>query len=353
MSITAAAPVTAVPVSAEPIYRLLFGRPLTQFLYSALELGLFEKLSKGSLDEKTLQAELSLARRPYTMLLGMAVAVGLLTKEGDQYANTAIAKHYLVQGSPFYLGGLLDHFKHQVFPAWDSLTTAIREDGPQIRSTTKNGTSTDIFQVTESLDDQTRWFIEAMHGLSVSDGLVLANAFDFSNVKRMVDVGGGSGALSLAVASCYPNLEAIVWDRPAVCQVAQEHIDQHGLEKRVKTLAGDAFADPIPESVDLILMSLFIHAFGLERATPLVKKAFEALPPGGTFLIYEPVLHPDGTGPMTALFSSLNMLVATPSGEDITAQAYQEWLKQIGFIDVFYKPLPAVRHVIGGFKPKR
>ncbi len=350
MTMTTAARLEKIPVSPEPLYRLLFGRPMTQILYAAYDFGLFELLSKAPQTQDDICARLDLPAHSAQMLIHTCAAIGLLKKEGDVFHNTALSENYLVHKKPFHLGGLLEHFRKHVYPAWDHLQEAVREDGPQMKdaSTTQKA---DIFQVTKGIDIDTELFIAAMHNLSVSDGLLLAEAFDFSRFSHLIDVGGGSGALSLAVASRFPHLRATVFDRPQVCALSERYIQEAGLETRVRTVGGDAFRDALPSGADILLMSLFVHAFGLKQSTPLLKRCFEALPPGGCLLIYEPVLDSSRTGPLTTLLSSLNMLVVTPSGGDVTAEEYRLWLQDNGFKDVFYKPIPAIRHLIGGYKP--
>ena len=339
-----------VSLNPEPLYRLLFGRCLTEALFTAHELKIFQLLSDGALTLGDFCARLHLPEHSAAMLLNLCVALGLLKKDDDRFANAPLAQDYLVEGRPFYLGGLMSHFRAHVFPAWDRLKQAIERDGPQIRG--RAGVDAgDIFQLTDTLDEDTRLFISAMHNLSISDGIVLAEQFDFSPYKQLVDIGGGSGALSLAVAGRYPSLQAIVMDRRSVCGIADRYIEEAGASAQVRTHAGNAFTDALPEGTDVFLLSLFIHAFGLEKARPIMEKCFQSLPSGGCVLIYEPMLDPARTGPLMTLWSSLNMLVVTPSGGDVTADDYRGWLQDIGFERVSYLPCPSIRHLVIGYKP--
>ncbi|OGR88948.1 MAG: hypothetical protein A2992_06910 [Elusimicrobia bacterium RIFCSPLOWO2_01_FULL_59_12] len=322
---------------------------MTQLLYAAWDLGLFQLLSKAPLTLAEICERLALPRHSTDMLLNTCVALGLLKKEDGSYANTPLSENYLVAENTFYLGGLLEHFRRHVFPAWDSFKEAIQQDRPQIVG---DAGKSDIFEATRRPDVDTELFIAAMHNLSVSDGLILAEGFDFSPFTRLLDIGGGSGALSLAVAERHPRIQAVVFDRPQVCSIAERYIQAAGLGSRVSTRPGDAFSDALPERADVVVLSLFIHAFGLKRSTPILEKCLCALPPGGCVLIYEPMLYPGRTGPLTTLLSSLNMLLVTPSGGDVTAQDYMQWLEKLGFESVFYKALPSIRHLVGGFKPK-
>src|SRR5437016_5777911 len=122
-----ASPLEKIPTSPEPLYRLLFGRPMTQILYTAKDLGFFEALSKAPQTLEQLCEPLSLPTHSTEMLLNSCVAIGLLKKEEGVYRNTVLSESYLVPKKPFYLGGLLEHFRHHVYPAWDHLREAVQE----------------------------------------------------------------------------------------------------------------------------------------------------------------------------------------------------------------------------------
>ena len=108
----------------------------------------------------------------------------------------------------------------------------------------------------------------------------LAAVLDLSGVLRL-DVGGGSGAVSIAFARETLGLECTIWELPAVCELAQAFIEKAGMAQQVSTLAGDMFDDPFPEGFDAILFSQILHDWSPETCRTLLARAWQALPPGG------------------------------------------------------------------------
>jgi SAM-dependent methyltransferase len=158
----------------------------------------------------------------------------------------------------------------------------------------------------------------------------LARSVDFSRRRLLLDVGGGSGVYSIAIARRHPALRAIVFDLPPVLEVARERIRGAGLEARVSTAAGDFFADPWPEGADAVLFSSVLHDWSPETCRRLLRKAADALPRGGLLVVREMFADDEGPGPLYAAMSSVTMLLET-EGENYPWRAYESWLEAAGF----------------------
>lgn len=339
----------AARVSPEVALRLLSGRFLTQVLLTTKDLQLFSRLAEGPLNAAELRADLHLPEDRLRMFLDANVALGLMTKKEDVYQLAPVAESYLVPGKAGYLGGLIEHFQTNVYPAWENLTLAIKESKPQVAG--ENG-STDIFSKSQESEEQARIYMEAAHSLGFADGAALADGFDFSSYHQLLDIGGGSGALSLAITKRYSGLEAVVFELPKICVMTERYIAKAGVACRVRTIAGDAFEDTLPGHPDIILISHFIHAFGRKHCEGLLRKCYDALSPGGCLLLVDPLLNADHTGPITTLLTNLTLLTIAPAAEAATALDYRHWLSRGGFQDVFDKPLASIRHLVGGYKPR-
>ena len=109
---------------------------------------------------------------------------------------------------------------------------------------------------------------------------------DFSRYQSVCDVGGATGALSVVLAQRYPHLQCTSLDLPVVQPIASRSIARAGLSDRVTAVSGDFFADPLPKA-DVITMGLILHDWNLARKLQLIKAAFDALPPGGAFIVIE------------------------------------------------------------------
>lgn len=178
-------------------------------------------------------------------------------------------------------------------------------------------------------------FWEAMHSASTFTARALAGAVDFRHFKRLLDVGGGSGAYDIELCRYYPHLHATVYDLPFVTEIAAEKIAQAQLSGRIDTAAGDFFADPtFPADHDAVLLSMILHDWDEAKDREILRKCYAALPSGGVVIISELLADDNKTGPVPAALMSLNMLIETEGGRNYTAGEYSAWLDEVGFGDI-------------------
>jgi ubiquinone/menaquinone biosynthesis C-methylase UbiE len=296
----------------------------------AHELDLFTRLSGGAgLTPSELTQALGIQERPAEMLLTGCAALGLLDKRGERYHNTPLAEEFLVQGKPYYFGGLVRMFDQRLYAGWGKLLEAVQTNRP---TTWNPDVQQSLFDGENPAMLATFW--EAMHSLSIFTARALGEALDFGRFTRLLDVGGGSGAFDMELCRRYPHLRATVYDLPGVVEIAAEKVRQAGLDDRIETAAGDFFADAsLPGEHDAILLSMILHDWSEVRDRELLRKCYAALPPGGTLMICELLVNDEKTGPAPAALMSLNMLIET-EGRNYTPAEYSTWLSEIGFQDI-------------------
>jgi cyclopropane fatty-acyl-phospholipid synthase-like methyltransferase len=200
-------------------------------------------------------------------------------------------------------------------------------------------------------DEWTTAFIAAMHRNATARAPVVVKAIGLKNVHRMLDVGGGSGAYSIAFARLNQNLRVELFDLPTVLPIAQNHIQQAGLSDRITTRAGDLRTDDLGSGFDLILLSAICHMLGADANQNLLERCFAALAPGGRVVIQDFILAPDRTAPLFATLFALNMLVGTPEGSTYTGDEYLSWLTETGFVDTRHVRLPGPTGLVLGSHP--
>jgi hypothetical protein len=197
-------------------------------------------------------------------------------------------------------------------------------------------------------------FWEAMHSISSSTGAALARAVSFKPFSRVLDVGGGSGAIDIELCKRHRHLRSTVYDLPHVAEIAAGKIAAAGLSGRIDTVGGDFFHDAAyPAGHDAIVLSLIMHDWSEADDRRILEKCFAALPSGGAVLICELLVNDQKTGPLPAALMSLNMLVETSGGRNYTAAEYSHWLKDIGFrkLRTVRLSAPGADGVVIGFKP--
>jgi ubiquinone/menaquinone biosynthesis C-methylase UbiE len=200
--------------------------------------------------------------------------------------------------------------------------------------------------------EEQRIFTEAMHSFSIQSGKAVAEAFDFSPYKELLDVGGGSGAYCIEAARRHPHLRAKVFDIPAALEIGREKIAEAGLSDRIETHSGDFFNQELPKGSDVILLSMILHDWTPEKNRAILRKCFDALPPAGALIVSELMMDDDKGGPVPAALMSLNMLIET-EGRNYTWSEYTSWLKEIGFIEIKRIPVqsPGANGLLIGHKP--
>lgn len=291
----------------------------SRVLLTGIELDVFTAVGDGALAGQ-MAARIGADLRSATMLLDALVAIGALIKRNDVYFNTADTARFLVAESPDYQRPGLMH-RVNLWRTWSTLTEAVRA-----------GTAVEIPGV-ERRDDEnwTTNFISAMHSIATRAALEMLRVCDAGDVRRMLDVGGGSGAVSIAFARTNPELRAEVLDQPAVVALADRYIAEAGLSDRVTAKVGDLMRDDLGEGYNLVVLSAICHMLSPAENRDLFRRSYRALNHGGRVLIREFIVGPDRTAPKQAALFALNMLVGTRAGSTYTEQEYREWLLEAGF----------------------
>ncbi len=293
----------------------------SRVLLTAVELDIFTAVGSGAAAAQVAE-KLGTHPRATEAFLHALAAMGALTKREGAFHNTAETARYLVAGSPEYARPALLHTVH-MWDSWATLTECVRR-------------GTAVLDPGVEAQDQpwTEAFIAAMHRNAGTAAEQTARAVGVRGVRRMLDIGGGSGAYSIAFAKAEPGLRAEVLDLAPVVGIARRHIRQAGLETRVTTRVGDLRVDEFGEGYDLILLSAICHMLGAEENQDLFRRCYRAMAPGGRLVIRDFILEPDKTAPKPAALFALNMLVATRSGSTYTEAEYGAWLRSAGFGEV-------------------
>lgn len=311
----------SMAVSAESYSNLMEtmrGFEESRVLLTAVELDVFTAVGGGATAAETAK-KLGTNARATETLLNALVAVGALAKKDGIFRNTPDTARYLVAGSPDYARPALMHTV-DMFNSWATLTDCVRR-----------GTAVPSPGV-ESQDQQwTASFIAAMHSGAKGTAEQVVRRVGVRGVRRLLDIGGGSGAYSIAFAQASPTLRAEVLDLAPVVPIAQKYIDEAGLADRISTRVGDLTVDEFGKDYDLILLSAICHMLDPEQNLDLFRRCYRALAPGGRIVIRDFILEPDKTAPKWVALFAINMLVGTKGGSTYTEAEYKAWLTGAGF----------------------
>jgi predicted O-methyltransferase YrrM len=310
-------------------------------LLTALELDIFTAVGDGANAEQ-IGTTIHANARAAGMLLNALVALGLLSKSGEDYKNTPESARFFVQSSKDnHRNGLLH--TANIWHRWSTLTDAVRSgtrvafDGNIDRDNDRNDTPA-----------WTRNFIAGMQRNAKDRAPLVVKALGTAGVRRILDLGGGSGAYSIAFAKACPDVQCEILDIPEVVPLTAEYVGQAGLLAQVSLRAGDMLRDDLGSGYDIIMLNAICHMFSEEQNRDIFRRAYQALAPNGRLVVQDFILNPDKTGPLHATLFSLNMLVATDAGASYSEPEYTHWMKAAGFTEVCRINLPGPSDLIAG-----
>jgi hypothetical protein len=344
-------PMTSPPPDPTHLMQLGMGFFGSRTLLSAVELELFTHLGNHSMTAGEIAERLRLHRRAVPDFPDALLALGVLERDGDGpdavYRNTPDSAHFLDKESPHYLGGILEMAAQRLYGFWNHLTEALQTGEPQ--NEVKH-TGEPVFAKLYAQPERLEQFMNAMAGISAANYKALAETFDFEPYRTLVDAGGATGQLSCMVAAAHPHMRCISADLPPVEPIARRRIEAAGLSDRVSTAAVDFFVDSLP-SADVVTMGQILHDFNLEKKKHLIRLAYEALAPGGAFIVVESLIDDARRTNAFGLLMSLNMLIEFGDAFDYSAADFEGWCREAGFERFEVIPLEGPSSAAVAYKP--
>jgi hypothetical protein len=325
---------TAVPDSAKlaqaqlRLMDLAFGFVTSQAFVAAHDLGLFDALTTRPATLDDISGKIGIRPVACRRLLMLLVNLGLVERDGDRFSNAEIGE-LCSSRSPIKLGAT-----SRINPFYamaGRLTHALREYAPQWQATL-GVTAADAFAALYADPVGLREFADLMNAISVPQGRLIAERFNFAPYSCIMDVAGGPGGQSIAIGVRHPHLRGIITDLEPVCVVARENIATAGLDQRFAAVAADLIAGPYPTGADVILLGHILHDWSDDVCCQILRNCAAALPAGGALLISESVLSNDFSGSTVAHVKDLLMLLANESGARERSEGeYRELLDAEGF----------------------
>jgi len=310
-------------------------------LMAAIELGLFTRLAQGADREDTLIAALGIQPLHGERLVVACIALGLIERDGEQLRNAADVERFLVEEQPGYAGAWM-LFTKPDWAQWGNLGEILSSgDAPEALSKA----------VADFTLKDARRYHRTTYSIGRGTGRLFLRQVDLSKRGKILDLGGGSGAYCIAAVKKYPALRACVFDLPPVCVVAAEFIEQNGLGDRIETVAGDFNIDPFPADADVVIMASNLPMCGREQIADIVRKAHDALLPGGEMHLIGETLNAARDGPADAAMWGLGQSVANSFGLAHSVTEVEGYFAAAGFSRISTTEfVPAILTRTAGFK---
>ncbi|HWU86133.1 MAG TPA: methyltransferase [Kofleriaceae bacterium] len=316
----------------EAFYRVLGGYTFFQLLHAAVELDLFTLLSqRGPMTHGQIAEALGLEDRATRVLLLGCTVLGLIKLRRGRYRNSLVAARHLSRDSGTNIISMVE-WQHAInYRPMFHLADALRANRNEGLAAIEGPGST-LFAKLANHPKLETIFHRAMDEQSDNLARSFVEQLDFAGYRRVADVGGGNGAYLIEIARANPHLQGVVVDLPSVCELAAENIRSSGLADRLGTSPGDCFANELPRDVDCFLFAHFLTLWSEARNQQLLRDAYDALPEGGSVVIYNIMQEDSRSGPLSCAIGSTYFL-AIATGESLlwTWQEYCDWLTRAGF----------------------
>ncbi len=309
------------------LFDLCAGFVYAQILFACVEVELFERLADGPLSLATLAARTGLPLDAAGRLLDAAIALRLLEKRGGRYGLGVHGAAYL--GNPG-IGAMIRHhamlYRDLADPVallkGDVTDTELARFWPYAAAATPQALAGAAVEPYSALMSTSQ--------LMIADDVL--DAHSFPQGTCLLDVGGGGGDFLVAAARRRPDLRVILLDLPAVAVRAEARFARERLGGRATAVGGDFKRDVLPGGADTVSLVRVAHDLADEALDALLGRILDALPPGGTFLLAEPMAETAGAERVGAYFAMY--LLAMRQGRPRTVADLSARLRQAGFVDV-------------------
>jgi SAM-dependent methyltransferase len=302
-------------LDADHIASLCRGFMTSRLMLTAAELDLFSTLTGQWFSVADVAAPRGWNEKALRVVLDALVASGFLEKRAETYSTTEMCSTFLSRNSA---ESILDQALEgaRLWKDWSCLTETVVGTGLTPRT------------------DPVRAALGTLDTLAARLSPGIAALVRPETARRFLDVGGGSGAYTIAFLARDRSLRATLFDRPEVLEVSREYLRDVELEEQVTLVPGDLTRDEFPEDQGMVLLSAVIHLLSLEQVEDLLRRTYRALVPGGRVVIRDYVMSPDRVKPRAGAIFAVNLLVSTANGGTYTFPEIRLCLAAAGFVDI-------------------
>jgi len=310
------------------LYQMAIGHYVSRALHLAAKLKLADLTAGAPRSAEELARETATDPSALRRVLRLLVSAGVFEESASgAFSPTALgsALRSDVPGSAWAMVMLFAGVAIQ--DGWKELEYCVRTGQPAFRKHSPTGDAFSQFDA-----EQAAIFDRAMATFAPQSAAAIAGAYDFSQFERLMDVGGGNGALLIGILRANPKLRGVVFERPEAATGARKNLEEAGLAARCEVVSGDFFQS-VPAAADAILSKHVIHDWNDEQATAILKNCRKALRGGAKLLIAEGVYpaRVDTSLPSRgAAANDVNMLVST-GGRQRSEDEFRALYESAGF----------------------
>jgi hypothetical protein len=298
---------------------------MSRLLFVAAQLGLADHLASGPQTAEAVAASTGSHPPSLYRVMRTLASLGLFTEDDQhRFALTPLGETLKTGAPGSARATVLTLAGDLIWRAYEELPYSVQTG----KSGLKKAIGTSLFDWLSTRPEDAALFSETMVGFHNMEPAAVAESYDFSGIKTLMDVGGATGHMLTAVLGRHPDVRGILFDLPHVVRDAPAFIGARGLTDRIAIKSG-SFFDAVPEGADAYLMSHVIHDWTEDLCVKILGNCRKAMGPNGRLLLVEMVLPPGDT-PHPGKMLDIMMLVG-PEGQERTPEEYRALLDKAGF----------------------
>lgn len=327
----------------ELLNRMITGYWTTQAVYVAAKLKIADLLADGPRSAEDLARATGTHAPSLYRLLRALASMGMFAETGSSLFEITPLAALLRRDAPGSQWALAVMSGEEHYKAWGELLYSVQTG--KIAFDKLYGMP--VFDFLSRNVEQAKVFDAAMVGVHGREASAMVDAYDFSGIKVLADVGGGNGSLLTAVLQAHPAMSGLLYDLPGVAGRATANLVAAGLGDRCEIIGG-SFFESIPSGADAYLMRHIIHDWDDEKSLTILKNIHRAMAADARLLVVEGVIPP-GNEPNFGKLLDLTMLTI-PGGKERTEVEYRDLFQSAGFELTRIVPTSAEVSVIEGKK---
>jgi len=307
----------------------MFGLIDNKALFIAVELGLPDRLADGSQSATELASATGVQADALDRMLRYLVSRGVFRVDrGGRYANNPVADCLRADHPWSWRSWVVFFGSPWNWEIWKNLDVRVRGEGGAVAA----AHGSDFFTYVNERDPEAgAAFNEAMASGSRMQALLFAEHYDFTGVRSVCDVGGGSGSVLAHILTTVPSASGTLLELPALADEAARMFAAAGVGDRAEFVAGDFF-ESVPAGCDLYLLFSVIHDWADEECVRILRTVAEAMTPGSRLAVVEPHIE-RGPASNFAKASDMLMLALTAGGRERSLQEFSALWQRAGLTE--------------------
>jgi ubiquinone/menaquinone biosynthesis C-methylase UbiE len=291
-------------------------------MLTGMQLDVFTPLKNGPMSAEQIADAIGVKPSRLKQLLFALVAAELLTMNGELFSNTEETNRFLVRDNPSYIGD------HVTFNPLRAPWVTFLKTAESIRT----GTPQEKYDESKKSEEELESIYRSWRPVAVRAAHELMRRYDFSSYRTLLDVGGGSGGLAVAIVEACPRIQATVVDLPRLTPITRRLVNEAGAADRIQVVTADVVRGPLTGSFDVAVMRAFIQVLWPEEARQAVKNVSTVINAGGTIYVLGHILDNSRITPIEEVgynMACMNYYERVPA--EYTEQEYKDWLAEAGF----------------------